>query len=141
MAIKRAHRFKPCATTGCNGRVAHVDYCRNCTKRIQRHGSAGYVKAPNGAPLKSRLDRLSMVDPATGCWVWQGMRAKGGYGYMGADGYAHRVAYKEYVGPVPQGLELDHLCNRPECVNPEHLEPVTHAENMRRMRDRLGVIA
>ena len=45
---------------------------------------------------------------------------------------AHRVYYERHVGPVPEGLELDHLCRNPGCVNPEHLEPVTHAENIRR---------
>jgi hypothetical protein len=45
---------------------------------------------------------------------------------------AHRVVYEALVGPVPEGLELDHTCDNPPCCNPGHLEPVTHAENMRR---------
>lgn len=45
---------------------------------------------------------------------------------------AHRVAWELLVGPIPEDLELDHLCKNPRCVNPNHLEPVTHAENCRR---------
>lgn len=46
--------------------------------------------------------------------------------------FAHQVFYELHVGPIPRGLELDHLCQNPSCVNPAHLEPVTHAENVRR---------
>jgi hypothetical protein len=54
-----------------------------------------------------------------------------GYGkYSGRQ--AHRVVYETLAGPVPDGLELDHLCRQKACVNPQHLEPVTHRENMRR---------
>lgn len=47
---------------------------------------------------------------------------------------AHRVVYESLVGPIPAGLELDHTCRVRRCVNPDHLEPVTHAENQRRSR-------
>ena len=68
------------------------------------------------------------------CWVWQGSRRRDGYGQLSVNAKpaaAHRVAYELYVGPIPKGLEIDHLCNngRGGCVNPKHLEPVTHAEN------------
>lgn len=46
---------------------------------------------------------------------------------------AHRVAYELWVGPIPEGMELDHRCKVRACINPAHLEPVTHAENMRRL--------
>lgn len=75
-----------------------------------------------------------------GCWLWLGWRHRQtGYPYSSLDGrdqLAYRVVYQLAVGPIPDGLELDHLCNVPLCVNPDHLEPVTHAENMRRIRDR-----
>lgn len=50
----------------------------------------------------------------------------------GKYGYAHRIAYELVVGPIPEGLTLDHLCRVRRCVNPEHLEPVTMGENLRR---------
>ncbi|MFL2002166.1 HNH endonuclease signature motif containing protein [Microbacterium sp. A1-JK] len=64
------------------------------------------------------------------CWLWLGPQIKG-YGKSHGT-TAHRVVYRALVGPIPEGLELDHLCMRKLCVNPEHLEPVTRAENMRR---------
>jgi hypothetical protein len=75
------------------------------------------------------------IDEATGCWVW--LRAKNAYGYgvlrpSRIQFQAHRVVYERHRGPIPEGLELDHLCRNTLCVNPAHLEPVTHAENIRR---------
>ena len=70
-----------------------------------------------------------------GCWIWQATTTPNGYGQFRVDGrmvYAHRFAYELLVGPIPEGLELDHLCRVRNCVNPAHMEPVTHAENMRR---------
>ena len=66
-----------------------------------------------------------------------GGRTPLGYGMFKAStknaGYfAHRQSYVFVVGEIPDGLELDHLCRNPPCCNPEHLEPVTHAENMAR---------
>lgn len=69
------------------------------------------------------------------CWEWTGGRDGNGYGRIRVGGRqqgAHRISYELFVGPVPTGLELDHLCRLRHCVNPGHLEPVTHAENMRR---------
>lgn len=71
----------------------------------------------------------------TACWIWQHGRAKAGYGLIKVAGSivtAHRAYYKRIKGPIPAGYKLDHLCRVRECVNPDHLEPVTNAENARR---------
>jgi hypothetical protein len=69
-----------------------------------------------------------------GCWLWCGATVRGYGTYMkqGAAFIAHRYAYEQLVGPIPAGLDLDHLCRVRACVNPAHLEPVTRGENLRR---------
>ena len=69
-----------------------------------------------------------------GCWHWTGS-LRNGYGRMKAFGRfheAHRLSYGHFVGPIPVGLELDHLCRNRSCVNPAHLEPVTRRVNVLR---------
>jgi len=69
------------------------------------------------------------------CWIWQRYINDQGYGVVGHKGgtvRAHREMYEKMVRPIPEGLELDHLCRVRSCVNPDHLEPVTSAENIRR---------
>jgi hypothetical protein len=70
-----------------------------------------------------------------GCWEWIGAISDVGYGKMGHVGkcaYAHRLAYEHYVGPIPEGLVIDHLCRNRSCVNPDHMEPVSHRINLLR---------
>lgn len=71
----------------------------------------------------------------SGCWEWTGAVDLNGYGVVYGNGRmrkAHRVLYEKANGTVPHGLELDHLCRNRKCVNPDHLEPVTHRENILR---------
>jgi len=75
------------------------------------------------------------VDKIGPCWLWTGATQKSGYGGINIAGrrhLVHRVAYEFVIGPIPDGLEIDHTCGTRNCVNPEHLEVVSHAENMRR---------
>ena len=74
---------------------------------------------------------LKVETLSTGCWEWTGHVNNAGYGRVKND-YAHRLAYEMFVGPIPDGADLDHLCRRRSCVNPAHLEPVTRSENVRR---------
>lgn len=70
-----------------------------------------------------------------GCWLWTGAKTNGGYGHFWRGDrqvVAHRWSYEHLVGPVPDGLDLDHLCRNRSCVNPDHLEPVTRSENLLR---------
>lgn len=101
----------------------------------------GWVKGEPSRYRRGHNTRLSpveyIVDDESGCWLWQRAKYDTGYGVMRVAGrlvHAHRVLYERHIGPIPVGLELDHLCGVRSCVNPEHLEPVTHAENIRRCR-------
>lgn len=73
-----------------------------------------------------------------GCWLWSGAITSTGYGHLAVNRRwvrAHRWYYEYYVGAIPEGLQLDHLCGVRHCVNPAHLEPVTQTENVRRGRN------
>lgn len=82
-----------------------------------------------------QVDRFwSKVDKSGECWVWTAAKFGNGYGlfkpdYRGKSCLAHRVAYEIVVGPIPEGLTIDHLCRNHGCVNPSHLEAVTKREN------------
>lgn len=87
--------------------------------------------------MKALPDRIAskLSVAETGCWQWHACRDALGYGRVwdGANTrLAHRVVYELLVGPVPVGLEIDHLCRNTSCVNPEHLEAVTHRTNIQR---------
>jgi hypothetical protein len=84
------------------------------------------------------VDRVLVT--ADDCWHWLGSgtgrgHAYGQFWYHGSNGLAHRFAYETMVGPIPRGLELDHICRVQRCVNPAHLEAVTPSVNMQRMHD------
>lgn len=89
------------------------------------------------------LDRLRerIIVDDNGCWIWQRRLLPGGYGTFSVtqsrSGLAHRLMYEELVGPIPDGMHLDHLCRVRACCNPEHLEPVTPLENLARGRTNL----
>jgi hypothetical protein len=90
-------------------------------------------RGPNSYTVEQHVAAFwASVEPAAnGCIVWVSSRDKYGYGKHGK-GSAHRAAYKIVHGSIPDGLTLDHLCRNTSCVNPDHLEPVTLAENRRR---------
>ena len=96
-------------------------------KRIDRLTPEQEARMPEWADRR-------VIEDSRGCWIWSGA-INNGYGRAYIAGrlfYAHRVVYEVIVGPIPEGLELDHLCRVRACVNPAHLEPVTRAENLRR---------
>jgi HNH endonuclease len=105
-------------------------------QQLERRRRAGVEPLPKTP--RERFWRKALGDVTTGCLIWHGKK-------QGPDGYggfrhpeharmtfAHRVAYELEVGPIPAGLELDHLCCNRLCVRPGHLEAVTHQENVSR---------
>lgn len=137
-----------------NGRI------RTATKTFRTEAAArdymaanGLVHKPRGAaarPMSERIRSLVEVDD-NGCWIWQGFIGTHGYGQMNVVApigvkrsrsvLAHRMSYETFVGPIPEGLQIDHLCAVTACANPEHLEPVTAQVNTQRRSDRLAVTA
>jgi len=80
-------------------------------------------------------NRVSFGQGPGACWAWTGARSDSGYGNFYANGRvqsSHRFSYEFLVGPIPDGLCIDHLCRNPNCVNPTHMEPVTTGENILR---------
>lgn len=89
----------------------------------------------NYRSLLTRFWSKVKIASSDGCWEWIGAKIKYGYGVLRANGQsrmAYRISYELFIGEIPDGLELDHLCRNPGCVHPYHLEPVTHRENMMR---------
>lgn len=120
---------------GAYRRGCHCDVCKaahtDAGRRYRRKRGIGpRVTRP---PLERFWEKVEKTDS---CWLWTAALSQDGYGLFrdGRSQSAHRWLYKQLVGEIPDGLQLDHLCRVRNCVNPAHLEPVTLAENARRGR-------
>lgn len=130
--MRRTHLI--CTVDGC-GRAHHAKgYCSAHGHRANRHGDPLAGDATRTRDLLERLSKWLLV--GDGCWTWAGATDGRGYGLMsvgnGAISRVHRVVYQLLVGPIPAGVEPDHLCRVKVCARPDHLELVTHRENIRR---------
>lgn len=135
------------------GATCRIDDCEKratrrglCPKHWERQAAGKDPAAPSWHDLTDeerfwpKVDKNGPVPaerPDLGpCWVWIAGKTGSGYGAFGIGhaeiDLAHRWCYRLLVGPIPDGLELDHLCRNRACVRPDHLEPVTHGSNMRR---------
>lgn len=102
--------------------------CKNHYRAFMKFGDPLHRANLRGVPFDERYT----IDDATGCWLWVGGTNTSGYGCYAAEGQktAHRVAYIRFKGPIPPGMHVLHKCDRPNCVNPEHLFLGTHQDNM-----------
>jgi hypothetical protein len=120
-----------CSKPGTSRKMCQMHYVR-----WKKHGSPGIVVGP-GQKFKTTAHRFwRHVTVTPDCWQWDGGIGSSGYGTFHVDTkhttMAHRMAYILSRGPIPDGLNIDHLCKNILCVNPWHLEPVTQKENLRR---------
>lgn|SRR6185369_250795 len=123
---------RSCSVDGCGGAHEARGFCTMHYQRWRATGSPSRSRRPMEDRLWEKVDRSGGDNS---CWPWTGGVVEGNYGYFWADGTmrrAHRVTYELLVGPIPDGLDLDHLCRNPNCVNPSHLEAVTHRTNVLR---------
>lgn len=143
-----------CKVGGCIGTNTARGWCNLHYRRWQRSGDplkAAWERGDSEANFWAKVRRGESDE----CWTWLGHVGRSGYGnFVSSSGnLAHRYAYELIVGPIPSGLDLDHLCHsrgqcdspgdscpHRRCVNPAHLEPVEHAENGRRVAPEVKAI-
>lgn len=127
-------RASGCDVPGCPRRHEAHGLCPTHRARLKKTGSLDdpIRSAPDDVRYRAKVDRSGGPDA---CWPWRGSIETTGYGRAWWDGrneMAHRVAYLLAKGPIPAGLEIDHLCRNRPCQNPAHLEAVTQRVNKRR---------
>ena len=129
--------MKTCSIAGCLRKFYARDYCEMHYARWSRDPERVTDKKKTGRPREDLKERFwKSVEKTETCWLWTGSFS--GYGRIAEGGrysktlLAHRVAYELLVGPIPEGLTIDHLCKNTRCVNPTHLEVVTFGVNVLR---------
>jgi hypothetical protein len=125
---------RTCSVDQCSGKHRARGYCKKHYMRVRAHGSPDVrLTIPRGPALERFLGQ-TRLDPEHGL-VWIGYTNSEGYGCIRVDGRRmgpHRYSYATFVGWIPDGYEIDHLCGRTDCVDPDHLQAVTGYENLRR---------
>jgi len=130
-----------CAVEGCN-RTGHGKHCNVHAMRLRLHGDVGPAqirrRIPSNTPPADRLDIIGWEVDADGCHIWRGRLDEYGYGRVdaikGAPLRAHRVSYERANGvELTRDSYLLHSCDKPACINPEHLRAGTQRENIHDM--------
>ena len=129
-----------CEHETCDRAAYSRGWCLKHYKRWWRNGSIYSVRRySTDFTLEDRLHNTGWDETDAGCWEWRGGRQPFGHGYVnygGAGVLAHRLAYETWVGPIPDGHVVRHKCDNPPCINPDHLETGTLADNARDMVER-----
>lgn len=125
-----------CEFPGCQRKYYARGLCNpHWQQRYKRGQELKEIRVYEATPEARFWVKVTKTDD---CWLWTGAKHELGYGRFRLDAKAkltvpsHRYAYTLLVGPIPEGMVLDHLCRNPSCVNPSHLEPVTQGENVLR---------
>ena len=125
-----------CSVDGCPKRAKSRGLCNRHYENVRRYG---YAIPRKDWTVNEILDDAGWTVTESGCWEWNGRRNEYGYGLFNLKrrGYvnyrAHRAMYERFVGPIPDGMVIRHKCDNPPCVNPDHLEVGTDADNVQDM--------
>ena len=142
-AWRRTRADRPlCNVASCNRTQIARGWCDRHYDRWRLRGGDPTTSLPHRGWTLSTPERFwTKVTFTESCWIWKAQKSRTGYGrFYPGGGFrtpsvpAHRWAYEFCVGGIPAGLEIDHLCSTRACVHPDHLEPVTHLENLRRIK-------
>jgi hypothetical protein len=144
---RRTEGTAPCSIDGCARPLFGHGWCELHYDRWRRNGDPTKVQVIVGDDVARFLASFDMGEPDD-CWRWNGTVTHEGYGVMSVGGRqvkAHRYSFEHYIGPIPDGQDLDHTCHNRDplchdgddclhrrCVNPRHVEPVNPGENVAR---------
>jgi hypothetical protein len=124
---------RTCIVDGCDKDLVARGWCSRHYQIWKRTGGPALKPITELLPSERFWPK---VDAEGDCWIWMAGKTTDGYGRFRVSPtlrvLAHRWSYETLVGPIPAGMQIDHLCKNPPCVNPDHLEPVAGAENARR---------
>lgn len=130
---------RTCSVDGCERAMRSNSLCAMHWKRWSKTGEVGPSHSVSllGMTTQERFHAQVEKAPDGGCWTWKSLLNgdPDEYASFDVDGkqtYVHRWSYERHVGPIPKGMQIDHLCRNRACSNPEHLEPVTPRENVLR---------
>lgn len=132
------HRTSVCSIDGCEAQSVCRSWCDKHYTRYKRHGDPLHVTQidTRGMSIEDKLLAHGYDETETGCWIWRGVSPGQRYGKLslreaGEHVYrsVHRLAYECWVGPIPEGWVVRHRCDVTQCINPEHLEVGTYADN------------